>query len=82
MVERLTYFNTLLAPSIIAVQLARSVLRRPDHDLHRPHPPINRLLALCFRAEARMLRWTSLPFGISILLIASADSSAASSPSR
>lgn len=81
-VDRLTYFNTLLAPPIMAVRLARSVLRRPDHDLHRPHPLVNRILAACFGVEARVLRWTSLPFGISILLVARADSSASSaSPS-
>lgn len=69
-VERLTYFNTLLAPPIIAARLARAALRRPDHDLQRPAPLVNRLLAACFAAEARLLRWTSAPFGISVLLVA------------
>ena len=69
-VERLTYFNTLLAPPIMAVRLARTALRRPDHDLARPTPLVNRLLARAFAAEARLLRRVSLPFGISVLLIA------------
>jgi SAM-dependent methyltransferase len=69
-VERLTYFNTLLAPPIMAVRLARTALRRPDHDLARPAPLVNRLLARAFAAEARLLRRVSLPFGISVLLIA------------
>jgi SAM-dependent methyltransferase len=69
-VERLTYFNTLLAPPIMAVRLARTALRRPGHDLGRPVPLVNRLLARSFAAEARLLRWVSLPFGISVLLIA------------
>ena len=69
-VERLTYFNTLLAPPIMAVRLARAALRRPGHDLDRPAPPLNRALAACFSAEARLLRWVSAPFGISILLAA------------
>jgi SAM-dependent methyltransferase len=69
-VERLTYFNTLLAPPIIAARLARAALRRSDHDLQRPAPLVNRLLAACFAAEARLLRWTSAPFGISVLLVA------------
>lgn len=81
-VERLTYFNTLLAPPIMAVRLARAMLRRPDHDLHRPHPLVNRVLAACFGAEARVLRWTSLPFGISILLVAAVDASVFTGPSR
>jgi SAM-dependent methyltransferase len=69
-VERLTYFNTLLAPPIMAVRLARAALRRPGHDLDRPAPLVNRALAACFSAEARLLRWVSPPFGISILLAA------------
>jgi SAM-dependent methyltransferase len=69
-VERLTYFNTLLAPPIMAVRLARAVLRRPGHDLDRPAPLINRALAACFAAESRLLGWVSPPFGISILLVA------------
>lgn len=69
-VERLTYFNTLLAPAIMAVRLARAALRRPGHDLDRPAPLVNRALAACFAAEARLLGWLSPPFGISILLVA------------
>jgi len=69
-VERLTYFNTLLAPPIMAVRLARAALRRPGHDLDRPGPRLNRALGACFSAEARLLEWMSAPFGISILLAA------------
>jgi len=69
-VERLTYFNTLLAPPIMAVRLARAALRRPGHDLDRPAPWLNRALAACFSAEARLLAWMSPPFGISVLLAA------------
>lgn len=69
-VERLTYFNTLLAPPIMAVRLVRAMLRRPGHDLHRPGPVANRVLAACFAAEAPLLGWLSPPFGISILLVA------------
>jgi SAM-dependent methyltransferase len=68
--ERLTYFNTILAPPIMAVRIVRAALRRPGHDLDRPAPWLNRALAACFSAEARLLRWTSPPFGISILLVA------------
>jgi SAM-dependent methyltransferase len=69
-VERLTYFNTILAPPIMAVRMVRAALRRRGHDLDRPAPWLNRALAACFSAEARLLRWTSPPFGISILLVA------------
>jgi hypothetical protein len=37
---------------------------------------VNRLLARSFAAEARLLRFVSLPFGISVLLIAHAAPSA------
>ncbi len=74
-VEPLTYFNTLLAQPIIAVRLARAALRRPGHDLDRPAPPVNRLLAACFATEARLLRFTSAPFGMSVLLVARAAGS-------
>lgn len=69
-VERVSYFNTLLAPPIVTVRLLRRVLRRDGHDLHRPPEPLNRLLAALFAAEAGLLRRRSLPFGISLLLVA------------
>ncbi|MGH7413664.1 MAG: class I SAM-dependent methyltransferase, partial [Candidatus Rokuibacteriota bacterium] len=69
-VERLTYFNSLLAPPIIAARLVRAALRRSGHDLDRPAALWNHALAACFAAEAGLLGWTSLPFGISILLAA------------
>ena len=69
-VERVTYFNTLLVPGIMAVRLVRAALGRPGHDLARPGPLLNRTLAACFATEARLLRRLSLPFGISIMLVA------------
>ncbi len=69
-VERVTYFNTVLALPIMAVRMVRAALRRPSHDLDRPAAWLNRALAVCFSAEARLLRWMSPPFGISILLVA------------
>jgi SAM-dependent methyltransferase len=69
-VERVTYFNTLLAPAVVAVRLLRRALGRQGHDLSRPAEPVNRVLAACFAAEARLLRRCSLPFGVSLLLVA------------
>jgi len=69
-VERLTYFNTLLAPPIMGARAYRALRGRADHDLDRPSPLVNRLLASCFASEARLLRWVKLPFGISLLLVA------------
>jgi SAM-dependent methyltransferase len=70
LVERVSYFNALLAAPIIAVRLLRRALRRDGHDLSRPPAPLNRLLAAVFSVEARLLRRRSLPFGVSLLLVA------------
>jgi SAM-dependent methyltransferase len=83
LLRRATYFNTLLAPPIIAVRLLRrwrshalprgeaaAPAVRPEHDLVRPSPPLNALLAGIFSLEARLLGMTGLPFGISVLLVA------------
>jgi SAM-dependent methyltransferase len=70
LVERVSYFNALLAAPIIAVRLLRRALRRDGHDLSRPPAPLNRLLAAVFSAESRLLRRRSLPFGVSLLLVA------------
>ncbi|HET7874882.1 MAG TPA: class I SAM-dependent methyltransferase [Methylomirabilota bacterium] len=67
-VERLTYFNTLLALPIMAARLLRRVVGGGSHDLHRPARPLNRLLGACFAAEAHLLRRATFPFGISIFL--------------
>lgn len=77
-IERLTYFNTLLAPPIMAVRLLRTLLRRAEqgHDLERPRALVNDLLARTFAAETGLLRLGALPFGISILLVARAADSA------
>lgn len=69
-VERLTYFNTLLAPPIITARLVGRVIGRDAHDLARPPETLNRLLAACFGAERHWLRMARLPFGVSLLAVA------------
>ncbi len=69
-VERLTYFNALLAPPIILARLGGRLVGRRSHDLGRPWAPLNRWLARCFAAERHLLRWSTLPFGISLLAAA------------
>jgi SAM-dependent methyltransferase len=75
-IERVTYFNTLLAAPIVAVRFVRTLRGRPEHDLDRPRRLINGLLWRTFAAEAGLLRLGSLPFGISVLLVARAAGSA------
>ncbi len=69
-IERLTYFNTLLAGPIVLHRLVGRVTGRDAHDLRRPAAGLNRLLARWFALEARLLRLGSSPFGISLLLVA------------
>lgn len=67
---RVSHFNTLLAPPIVAVRLLRRWCRSGGHDLTRPARPLNALLTRVFSLEAALLRWTDLPFGVSILMVA------------
>lgn len=70
-VRRVTYFNTLLFPPIAAVRLAQHLPGVAGGDDERqPAAPVNRLLHDVFAAERGLLRWTDLPFGVSILAIA------------
>jgi SAM-dependent methyltransferase len=66
---RLTYFNTLLAGPVLLVRLL-GLSAGDGHDLVRPRPAVNGLLARVFSLEALWLRRANLPFGISLLLVA------------
>ncbi len=74
---RTTYFNTFLALLVVIVRLLRRwrphafrVGARTRHDLIRPAPRLNALLARIFSLEAGLLRWTDFPFGVSVLMVA------------
>jgi SAM-dependent methyltransferase len=72
--RRLSYFNTLLFPAIAAVRVLRpyrpgSSDLRSDFELTAPGR-INDLLARAFSLEARVVPRVSLPFGVSILALA------------
>lgn len=69
-VERLTGFNALLAPAVIATRVLKRLTGAGGHDLARPPAALNGLLAACFGVEARLLALTTLPFGISLLAVA------------
>lgn len=65
---RLSGFNALLYP---AIRLAR-MLRGQDasgSDLAPVHPLLNGLLYRIFAAERHLLRWTTLPWGCSLIAI-------------
>jgi SAM-dependent methyltransferase len=73
-VERLSYFNTFLFPVIAAVRLLRpyrpgSPDLKSDFELKTPDR-LNALLARVFALEASLVQRISLPFGVSILALA------------
>lgn len=77
--ERLSYFNTLLFPPIAAVRLARRPFRTTgdeaadsDFTMNKPGR-VNDLLTAVFSSEAPMVARWDLPFGVSVLGIATKE---------
>jgi SAM-dependent methyltransferase len=70
-VERLTFFNTLLFPAAAAVRLLHRVLpgKGAGSDAATKAGPLNQLLLALFAAERFLLRRTDLPFGVSLLAV-------------
>lgn len=71
-VERVSYFNTVLFPAVAAVRFAQRLVRRDGHDLHRPARLVNRALEAVFAFERHVVSRVDLPFGSSLLLVARA----------
>jgi SAM-dependent methyltransferase len=71
-VERLTFFNTLLFPPILAARLAMRVVPprglRSENDLGGPL--IGRLAGLIFSAETEFVCRANLPIGVSLACVA------------
>lgn len=71
-----TYFNTILFPIGAFVRIVELFFpRRVPAGVSTPGPRINAVLTTLFAAERRLIKRTSLPFGLSLLCIAKADSS-------
>jgi SAM-dependent methyltransferase len=74
-VGRASYFNTLLFPPIAAIRLVRRALPKPkelESDFHYNEPgPLNTALTWTFDRESAIVRRWNLPFGVSILALAS-----------
>jgi SAM-dependent methyltransferase len=71
MVEKSSYFNTILFPLIVGIRFLKKlvgVADKPDDNM--PPAFINFALKHMFGAERFPLRHVSLPFGVSILCIA------------
>jgi SAM-dependent methyltransferase len=70
-VRKASYFNSLLFPAIAFARALKALpgVEAPDDDA-LPPPALNGLLRRIFAAEGPLLKRTSLPLGVSILLIA------------
>ena len=64
---RISYFNTLLFPAAAA---ARSLARSRSPGAEIPAAPANMVLQTIFGAERWILRWVNLPFGLSLIALA------------
>ena len=72
-VERVTYFNTWLFPIAAAVRIGRRLIKRkgdPRPDLEMSPKLVDKLLTRVFASERHVVRRASLPFGVSLLVIA------------
>jgi len=70
-VERISYFNTTLFPAAAAVRLLHRARRGASSGSDVAVPPswANRSLLAVFGAERFLLRFMSLPFGVSLLAV-------------
>ena len=74
-VERISHWNAVLFPLVLAVRLSRRGGRtRGKHearsDIHVPPAPINRLLTAIVTLESRLMDYMTIPFGSSIACVA------------
>ena len=69
-VERVSYFSTVLSPAVAAVRCAQRLGGGDCHDLHRPARLVNRALQSVFAFERHIVSRVDLPFGSSLLLVA------------
>jgi SAM-dependent methyltransferase len=69
-VEKISYFNTLLFPIVFVVRMLNNVLKRDgSSDIDMPSWPLNLALEKIFGIEKYLLKFISLPFGVSVLAV-------------
>jgi SAM-dependent methyltransferase len=74
-VECITYFNTLLFPLAVAARMSDRLLRRNRSSGDAvPAKPLNAALYRVFTTESQWLAYGTLPFGMSLLAVLTADS--------
>ena len=73
-IERLSYFNTLLFPLVVLGRfVSRWLGRSAESDLAVPREPLNGWLATVFAFERHLLLRWQLPIGVSLLMVARRD---------
>lgn len=68
-----SYYNFLLSPLIIGTRFLKKLLRIKSSDTKKPNKFINYLLQKIMSFERYLLKYISLPFGISIITVAKND---------
>lgn len=69
--KKLSYFNTILFPLILAFRISHIFRKEVESDFYMPIPSfINWILLSLFSIEKYFLRKINLPFGLSLLCIA------------
>lgn len=72
-----TYFNTLLFPIVYSIRIVNKIFNKNwASGVNTPSPIINWILQHVFHLEIPLLNMISLPFGVSILVLAKKPSGA------
>ncbi|MEM7428624.1 MAG: class I SAM-dependent methyltransferase [Pseudomonadota bacterium] len=66
---KLSYFNTLLFPAVLAFRALKKIAGGTSSDDHMPPPALNATLRKVFEAERFLIGRLSLPFGVSLLAV-------------
>ena len=69
-VDFVSYFNFFLFPVIAGIRLVQGLLGRGGNELTMPPKSLNNMLISLFSKERYLLDRLSLPFGVSIMLLA------------
>jgi SAM-dependent methyltransferase len=70
-IEYSSYFNTLLFPAAIAKRAVDAIVKPKDDSPHdEVSPGLNNIFTKIFSSESNILKKASLPFGLSIMVIA------------
>jgi hypothetical protein len=69
-VEKISYFNTLLFPIVFIIRMLNNILKRDGSShIDMPTAPVNFILKNIFGIEKHLLKYLNHPFGVSILAV-------------